>query len=92
MGMAREPGLRQRFPAPKGAQGGHMGVAVEEEIPRPEGRQVLPVPHMAVGAVDQPLPQGQNGVIGQDGEGQHHLVHLAVAVAPDAEEPVPQAD
>ena len=67
-----------------------MGVAAQQQIPRPEGRQVVQVPHVAVGEVGQPVLQQEDAVVGQDGKLQHHLVHLAVAVAPDAEQVVGQ--
>ena len=46
---------------------------------------------MAVGGKHQPLPCLQEAVVPQHREAQHHLVHLRLAVAPDAEHPAVQA-
>ena len=66
-------------------------MAVQQDIPRSQRRQVFQVVHMAVSGIDQTPAHRQHGVIGQDGEIQHHLVHLGVAVASHAEQLLLQA-
>lgn len=63
-----------------------MCMAVQENIAGAERRQVRGVVDVAVRGVDQAASSRENAVIGQDREGQHHLVDLRVAVAADAEE------
>ena len=52
---------------------GDMGVAVQQNIPRLQRRQVGRVVPVAVGGVDEPLPRCEHGIVGQNGEFQHHL-------------------
>ena len=66
-----------------------MGVAVQQNIPRLQRRQVGRVVPVAVGGVDEPLPRCEHGIVGQNGKFQHHLVHLGIAVAAHAENAVP---
>ena len=81
-GVEVEVSLAKRLP------GGHVGVAVQQNVAGLQRRQVGGVVHVAVGGVDQPLTGGQHRIVGQDREVQHHLVYLAVAVAAHAEDAV----
>ena len=81
LGDAHRAGVQVKVPLSKVRPCGHMGVAVEQNVPRGKGRQMVQVEHMAVGDVDQPLPHRQHGVICQHREIEHHLVHLGIAVA-----------
>ena len=65
---------------------GDVGVSVEENVTPVERGRVLGVVHMAVGGIDQPPAGLQDGIVRQNGKVQHHLVHLGVTVAPDAED------
>ena len=63
-----------------------VGVAVQQDVPLLERRVIIHIVDVAVGGPDHVAVQPQRGVIGHDGELQHHLVHLAVTVAPDAQQ------
>ena len=81
-GVEVEVSLAKRLP------GGHVGVAMQQNVAGLQRRQVGSVVHMAVGGVNQPLALGQHRIICHDGKVQHHLVYLAVAVAAHAEDAV----
>ena len=68
-----------------------MGMAAQQHIPGPQGRQAVRAVLVAMGGIDQTISQIQQGVLRQHREFQHHLVHLRVAVAPHAQELVPAA-
>ena len=87
LGQAYRAGVQVKAPLPEVCPCGHMGVTVEQNIPRGKGRQMVQVEHMAVGNVDQPLPHRQHGVVCQYREIEHHLVHLGVAVAAHTQQP-----
>ena len=61
-------------------------MAVQQDIARAEGRQVRRIEHVAMRGVNKPVSHRENAVVGKDGERQHHLVDLGVAVAAHAEE------
>ena len=71
-----------------GVGGEHMGVSVEEHRTLGHGGQMGLVPQMAVGDVEGHAVGLHQGVVCQNGEVQHHLVHLAVAVATDGGYPL----
>ena len=56
LGQAYRAGVQVKAPLPEVCPCGHMGVTVEQNIPRGKGRQMVQVEYMAVGDVDQPLP------------------------------------
>ena len=62
-----------------------MRVAVQQDVPGLQRRQVGRVVHMAVGRVEQAAARREDRVVGQHRKFQHHLVHLGVAVAAHAE-------
>lgn len=68
--------------------GRDVGVAVEQDIPRPQRRQGVFMKVVTVGGKNGLVPQGQKAVLRQDGKVQHHLVYLGVAVAPHAQQAV----
>ena len=65
-----------------------MCVAMEQEVPRLNGWQIVKVKYVAMGDIHQPVLHRKNGVIGHDREVQDHLVNFGVAVASDAKQPV----
>ena len=70
----------------------HMDVAEGESAARGQWGQVVRVEEMAVGGKEgAAVLQHQGGVVRHDGELQHHLVHLGVAVAPHGDDLVLQA-
>lgn len=66
----------------------HMGVAEEEDAALGELGQVLRSRVMAVGQVENLAVGKKLAVLRKTGEGQHHLVHLCLAVAPDGQDPI----
>ena len=67
-----------------------MGVPVEQNVSRVQGREALLVEVVAVGGKDHPPSAPQQAVVRQNGELEHHLVHFSVAVAPHTENAVLQ--
>ena len=67
----------------------HMGVAREERAAVQRG-QLVGICVVAVGQVHGDSVALQQGVVGHAGKGQHHLVHLGLAVAPDRQDLVLQ--
>ena len=74
----------------------NVGVAMQQDIPRSQRRQVFQVVHMTVGSVNEPPAHRQHRIVGQNGKIQHHLIHLSVTVAPHAQkrrlQPVQERD
>lgn len=60
-----------------------MGVTIEEQVDGGRRGHVVGVEHMAVGEEDAVLAVADQGIGAHDGEGEEHLVNLAVAVAAD---------
>ena len=73
-----------------GGEVGHVGVAVEEHIALGKGREVVFVVEVAVGGEERAAVDLEQAVVGQHGEGEHHLIDLAVAVAAHAEYAIPE--
>ena len=46
---------------------------------------------VAVDGVECPAAPGEDGILRQNGEVQHHLIHLSVTVSPDAQQMLPAA-
>ena len=67
-------------------EGRDVRVAAEERVARHERRRVGFAVHVAVGGVEDAVGQGQDAVIGHHREGEHHLIHLCLAVAAHADE------
>ena len=67
------------------------GVAVEQDVPFGQRRRVLSIIDMPVGGINELFARREDAVIRHHREIQHHLVHLGLAVAPDAAEFVFQA-
>ena len=60
---------------------GHVEMTVQKERSLLHGRENLLVEQMPVGGKQRASVCVNEGVVGKDREGEHHLVHLAVAVA-----------
>ena len=60
-----------------------MGVSVNQDVALLHGRQMILVIDMSMGRVERLSLDGEKGIVRQDGELQHHLVHLRIAVAPN---------
>ena len=69
------------------AQGaaGDVRVAVEQDVARMQGRQMVLVKMVAVRGIDKMARRLEQAVVRQNGEGQHHLVDLGLAVAAHTE-------
>ena len=61
------------------------GVAVEQDVARMQGRQMVLVKMGAVRGIDEMARRLEQAVVRKNGEGQHHLVDLGLAVAAHAE-------
>ena len=62
-----------------------MRVAVEQDVARMQGRQMVLVKMVAVRGIDEMTRRLEQAVVRKNGEGQHHLVDLGLAVAAHAE-------
>ena len=67
-----------------------MSVAVQQNIPLGKRRRAGRVVMVAVGGKHCAGTGIQQGIVGQNREVQHHLVHLGIAVAAHAQQPLPQ--
>ena len=86
------PGLRdgdgagiQDIDAVAQSAAGNVRVAVEQDVARMQGRQMVLVKMVAVRGIDEMARRLEQAVVRKNGEGQHHLVDLGLAVAAHAE-------
>ncbi len=63
---------------------GDMGMAVQKDIPCFQGREMILVVQVAMRDKDAAVSLGQEQIIRHHGEGEHHLIHLRLAVSADA--------
>ena len=82
-GVQIEVALTERLPRRD------VRVPVQQDIAGAQGRQVRGVEDVAVRGIDEAVCSREHAVIGEDREGQHHLVDLRVAVAAHAEDLIP---
>ena len=67
---------------------GDVRVAVQENVAGTERRQRVLIVVVAVGGINGPAAFGYDGIIGENGKFQHHLIHFRVTVSPYTENPV----
>ena len=70
----------------EGLPGRDMGMAVEQNVTRPHGRQGGYVVAVAMGRIDEAAALSQDGIGGHDGEFQYHLVYIGVTISTDTED------
>lgn len=63
----------------------YMGMSVEQDIALAERRQAVAVELMTVGSEDGHTFGADQGILRHYGETKHHLIHLGIAVATNAE-------
>ena len=68
--------------------GRNMGMALEQNISRLQGRQLLHVIVVPVGGIDQTASCSENTIVRHNGKSKDHLIHLRIAVPADAENPL----
>ena len=86
LGQGHRAGIEVKIAFAADFPGGKMGVPVEEDISRTKRRQRFGVVMVAVGGKNAALPHHHQAVVRQNGQLQHHLIHLTVAIAPNAED------
>ena len=91
LGQGHGPRIQVQVVLAKRYPGRYMGMAMEQHVPGLQGRQMFQVIVVAVGSKNQTATGFQKGIVCQDGKVQHQLVHLRVAIAPDAENMLPDA-
>ena len=67
----------------------NMGVTEEKHTALGQGREVLGIVMMAMGQIQGKTIGEDHGAVSQAGEGQNHLIHLRLAVAPDSQDDLP---
>ena len=81
-------GIEIQIALSKSLPGRNMGVAVEQDVSRLQRRPGIQRKPLPMGGIEQAVSPREDTIVRQDREVQNHLIHLRIAVAPDAEDPV----